>query len=68
MKLAKKEDINEYTDYYCVGYSTLNYKLDNEEIGSLIDQNDDEASVEVITTFLPKVVVESLLAALTRIT
>lgn len=52
--------------YYCVGYSVLRYKIDGEEIGSLIDQNGENASVEIIATFLPKVVVESLLAALER--
>ncbi|WP_409251667.1 cell division protein FtsA [Bacillus sp. SCS-153A] len=52
--------------YYCVGYSVLYYKLDGEEIGSLVDQQGDEAAVEIISTFLPKVVVESLLAALNR--
>ncbi|MCK0471288.1 cell division protein FtsA [Halalkalibacter sp. APA_J-10(15)] len=54
------------TDYYCVGYSVLAYLLDDEPIGSLMDQTGTEASVEVIATFLPKVVVESLLAALSR--
>ncbi len=52
--------------YYCVGYSVLYYRLDGEEIGNLIDQQGDEASVEIIATFLPKVVVESLIAALQR--
>jgi cell division protein FtsA len=52
--------------YYCVGYSVLYYRLDGEEIGNLIDQQGDEASVEIIATFLPKVVVESLIAALSR--
>ncbi|WP_338449137.1 cell division protein FtsA [Niallia oryzisoli] len=52
--------------YYCVGYSVLNYKLDHEEIGNLIDQQGNEASVEIIATFLPRVVVESLIAALHR--
>ncbi|MDP4085887.1 MAG: cell division protein FtsA [Bacillota bacterium] len=52
--------------YYCVGYSVLYYRLDGEEIGNLIDQQGNEASVEIIATFLPKVVVESLIAALTR--
>lgn len=52
--------------YYCVGYSVLYYRLDGDEIGSLIDQQGDEASVEIIATFLPKVVVESLISALHR--
>src|SRR5699024_11206730 len=47
-------------------YSVLHYYIDDERIGSLIDQSGKEAGVEIITTFLPKVVIESLLAALER--
>ena len=63
--LQQKED-SKNNHYYCVGYSVLYFRLDGEEIGSLVDQQGDEASVEVIATFLPRVVVESLLAALKR--
>lgn len=59
-------DQPEDDQYYCVGYSVLHYKLNGEEIGNLIDQTGEQASVEVIATFLPRVVVESLLAALKR--
>ena len=63
--LQHKEDTSK-SHYYCVGYSVLYYRLDGEEIGSLLDQQGDEATIEVIATFLPRVVVESLLAALKR--
>ncbi len=63
---AENESDDKSYHYYCVGYSVLYYRLDGEEIGSLIDQQGDEASVEIIATFLPRVVVESLLAALNR--
>lgn len=65
-ELAKEEADAKSTHYYCVGYSVLHYHLDGEDIGSLIDQQGEEASVEIIATFLPKVVVESLLSALQR--
>ncbi|WP_226670174.1 cell division protein FtsA [Metabacillus litoralis] len=65
-QLAEKYDSDRAHNYDCVGYSVLHYHLDNEEIGSLIDQQGEKASVEIIATFLPKVVVESLLAALNR--
>src|SRR5690625_265764 len=64
--LAQNQDDTSYENYYCVGYSVLHYKLDGEIIGSLVDQRGVEATVEVIATFLPKVVVESLLATLKR--
>ena len=57
---------NNHLHYYCVGYSVLYYRLDGQEIGSLIDQSGKEASVEIIATFLPRVVVESLMSALSR--
>ncbi len=63
---AEQENDTKSYHYYCVGYSVLYYRLDGEEIGSLIDQQGDEASVEIIATFLPRVVVDSLIAALTR--
>ncbi|WP_404404385.1 cell division FtsA domain-containing protein [Jeotgalibacillus malaysiensis] len=52
--------------YHCVGYSVIRYQLDHQEIGSLEDQLGDHSGVEIIATFLPRVVVESLLASLHR--
>lgn len=64
--IAAQKQITDNSHYYCVGYSVLYYRLDGQEIGSLIDQTGAEASVEIIATFLPKVVVESLISALHR--
>lgn len=65
LKVAS-ESASDFSNYYCVGYSVLYYKIDEENIGSLIDQSGQTATVEVIATFLPKVVVESLISALNR--
>src|SRR5690625_2236224 len=65
LKLAEEKQ-QQFKDYHCVGYSVVHYKLDGEIIGSFIDQIGKEATVEVIATFLPKIVVESLMAALER--
>ncbi|MGE8078642.1 cell division protein FtsA [Peribacillus loiseleuriae] len=64
--VAEKNNSSSNHHYYCVGYSVLYYRLDDQEIGSLIDQSGTKVSVEIIATFLPKAVVESLLAALKR--
>ncbi|MFT9847211.1 cell division protein FtsA [Aneurinibacillus sp. REN35] len=64
--LAESQNTNDFTQYYCVGYSVVNYYLDGEMIGSLMDQRGKEARVEVIATFLPRMVVDSLVAALKR--
>lgn len=59
-----KSDVE--ADFYCVGYSVLHYELDGVKIGSLIDQRGHMAEIKIIATFLPKMVIESLLAALER--
>jgi cell division ATPase FtsA len=63
-KLASQLEGTNNPQYDCVGYSVLHYYLDNQEIGSFIGQQGNTASVEVIATFLPRVVVESLIQAL----
>lgn len=63
--LAMEEE-KDRTQYYCVGYSVVNYYLDSYVIGNLIEQRGETASVEVIATFLPRIVVDNLIAALRR--
>lgn len=65
-EIAEKKNTEKKQFYYCVGYSVLRYILDDQEMGSLIDQQGETAKVEIIATFLPKVVVESLISALHR--
>jgi cell division protein FtsA len=65
-ELAAELDSEEQTSFYCVGYSVINYSLDQETIGNLVDQRGREASVEIIATFLPRIVVDSLISALKR--
>ncbi|WP_231887813.1 cell division protein FtsA [Fictibacillus phosphorivorans] len=63
-QLASLLDESSNLLYDCVGYSVLHYYLDEHEIGSFIGQQGNRASVEVIATFLPRVVVDSLMKAL----
>ncbi len=51
-------------EYFCVGYSVIGYYLENQAIGNLVGQLGSKSSVEVIATFLPRVVVDSLFSAL----
>lgn len=53
-------------DYYCVGYSVVYYKLDGENIGDLVGHFGRNMSVEVIATFLPRVVLDSMISVLRR--
>ncbi|MGI6037322.1 MAG: MoaD/ThiS family protein [Limnochordia bacterium] len=55
---------NHRETYHCVGYHVVAYKLDDQYIGSLLGQKGHRAETEVICTFLPRVVVDSLQASL----
>lgn len=50
--------------YLCVGYSVIQYYLDGEPIGSLQGHQGRLAQVDVIATFLPRIVIDSLGTAL----
>lgn len=63
--LAREEiDDNSGSEYFCVGYSVIAYYLEQQKIGSLVGQLGSNIAVEVIATFLPRVVVDSLFSAL----
>lgn len=51
-------------NYFCVGYSVVRYFLEDQPITSLVGHQGNTAAVEVIATFLPRVVVDSLASAL----
>lgn len=53
-------------NYFCVGYSVTNYRLEGQEIVNLVGQIGTEVGVQVIATFLPRVVVDSLFSSLKR--
>lgn len=52
--------------YHCIGYSVVGYRLDGNPIGNLVGQRGQSMAAEVIATFLPRVVVDSLATALHR--
>lgn len=52
--------------YHCVGYSVVGYSLDDNPIGKLIGQRGQKMAAEIIATFLPRVVVDSLVTALQK--
>lgn len=52
--------------YHCVGYSVVFYELDGSRIKSLVGHRGRQVAVEVLATFLPEVVVDSLYTVLRR--
>lgn len=51
---------------YCVGYSAYAYYLDGKKIGNPVGQRGSSFGMELIATFLPRMVVDSLIAVLER--
>ncbi|QAT40308.1 cell division FtsA domain-containing protein [Clostridium sp. JN-9] len=61
VKKAESSVINETKGkLYCVGYSVKNYYLNGFKISNLLSHKGENASVEIIATFLPRAVIESL--------
>lgn len=50
--------------YYCVGHSVIQYTLDGYAFSTLVNHRGRQAAVELIATFLPSEVVESLYGAM----
>ncbi len=51
---------------HCVGFSVVKFQLDQESLDDLAGHRGREISVEVLATFLPRQVVDSLMAVLRR--
>lgn len=50
-------------NYYCVGYTAVNYRLNSFEINNLEGHKANKIGVELIATFLPEEVVDGLYEA-----
>ncbi|AYD40262.1 cell division protein FtsA [Clostridium fermenticellae] len=64
-----EQKINEETSgkLYCVGYSVKNYYLNGYLISNLLSHKATNIEIEVIATFLPKSVVDSLYSVMAKV-
>lgn len=60
-KMLEEKDTND--KFFCVGYSVIKYYLNDYVIGNLEGQKAHKISADVLATFLPEEVVDSLYAA-----
>ncbi len=65
--LDNEQSGEEKIPFYCVGYSVVNYFLNGYVISSLIGHKGKKIGVEVLATFLPHVVVDSLYTVMERV-
>ena len=63
-KLASTETENTANGYHFVGYTVLKSSLDGIEVESLLGQSGKKIEVKLIATFLPRIVVDSLLTVI----
>ncbi len=53
-------------DFYCVGYSTITYYLNDSFMTNLVGHKGKKAGVELIATFLPKTIIDSLFSVVEK--
>lgn len=61
--LQELNESHETTKYFCVGYTVVKYFLNNYEITNLEGHKGTKIAADVLATFLPEEVVDSLYAA-----
>lgn len=66
VKLEEEMAQDVKSQFYCVGYSIVNYYLNGYVIANLAGQKGCNISVEVLATFLPRVVIDSLYTVMGR--
>lgn len=66
-KLAESHTVDDLSNYYCVGYSTVSYDLDGTQLKTLVGQRGRTATATVIATFLPRQVIDSMHSALQNV-
>ncbi len=65
-KEMEEQNNEEGQSYFCVGYAVVNQYLNGSIISNLSGHRARKVGVEVLATFLPRVVVESLYAVVAR--
>ncbi|MDR3566269.1 MAG: cell division FtsA domain-containing protein [Negativicutes bacterium] len=66
-QLATGNAVEDPASYYCVGYSVVRFALDGNTIKTLVGQRGKASSIELIATFLPRQVIDSLQAAVQQV-
>lgn len=61
------KDENKNLKYYNIGYTVVNYFLDGDKMESLVDHRGEKIGVELLATFLPHVVIESLYSVISKV-
>lgn len=66
-RLESSADYDQKSVFYCVGYSVTSYYLNGYVISSLVGHRGVSIGAEILATFLPHVVVDSLYSVMNRV-
>ncbi|WP_041721012.1 cell division protein FtsA [Alkaliphilus metalliredigens] len=55
------------SDYFCVGHTVMYYYLNDGMIGNLVGHRGNQIGADLIATFLPRIVVDSLYTVMTKV-
>lgn len=61
------EESSEMRDYFCIGHTVINYYLNDKMMLSLQGHKGNKIGVDLVATFLPRTVVDSLYTAVSHI-
>lgn len=67
LKLDNEIAKEEKTQYYCVGYSVINYYLNDYIISTLLGHKGRKIGADILATFLPHIVVDSLYTVMNKV-
>ncbi len=62
----ESQSAQDLSTFYCVGYSTVYYELEGTRIGNPVGHMGKLLSAEIIVTFLPRVVLDSIFGVLKK--
>ncbi len=66
-RLESEQDGSDKSVFYCVGYSVISYYINGYVISTLLGHKAGNIGVEVLATFLPHVVIDSLYTVMNRV-
>lgn len=67
IKTAESEVRKDDEELYCVGYSIINYYLNGYVISNLLGHKGKDITAEIIATFLPRSVVDSIYSVMNKV-
>lgn len=66
-EMLDQNNDNKDIKYYCVGYTVVNYYLNDSMITSLKGHRGDKIDADILATFLPHIVVDSLYTVMDKV-